>query len=292
MFPAPAMPAFAPGQSTTSTEPMRYEDVAQDGCLLTTAIPPAMGGLWRDVLVGHAGARNAVAVGVIPILSRLTLCSFDQPIRVDRPIETISGFELAHERAGDQVTRIFMNVWSEVRGVAGRLSRKATAGDHALAGTLFAEHTFTRLLAPPGQRGVTRLDVEGYPAVPEATYTAPAPASAQDAPPGGRWLEELTPDLALACFTLDQTDSNQHVNSLTYVRVFQDAVSRRLAGTGRSLKLRTRAVDIAYRKPCFAGDRVRAHLRLFEHQGALGAAGHIAGEDDKVRCYVRVLLGK
>ena len=33
------------------------------------------------------------------------------------------------------------------------------AGDLALAGTLFAEHTYTRPLAPPDQRKVTRFGV-------------------------------------------------------------------------------------------------------------------------------------
>jgi hypothetical protein len=49
---------------------------------------------------------------------------------------------------------------------------------------------------------------------------------------------------------------------------------------------------IAYRKPCFAGDRVRAHVRLFDAAGTLGAAGFIAGpgEEGRPRCYVRVLM--
>src|SRR6266480_3111791 len=123
MFPAPPMPAFAPGHSTTTTGPLRYEDVTQDGRLLPLAIPPALGGLWRDVLVGHKGARNAIAAGVIPILTRLTIASIDQPIRVDRPIESFAGFELAHDD-----TRVFMNVWCEIRGTAGRLSRHGAAG--------------------------------------------------------------------------------------------------------------------------------------------------------------------
>jgi len=92
-------------------------------------------------------------------------------------------------------------------------------------------------------------------------------------------------------FTLDQTDANQHVNSLVYIRSFLDAAQRRLAATGQPLKLRSRAVDIAYRKPCFAGDRVRAHLRLFDLAGAVGAAGSFVGDDGKPRCYVRVLFG-
>jgi hypothetical protein len=61
--------------------------------------------------------------------------------------------------------------------------------------------------------------------------------------------------------------------------------------TGQPLKVGSRAIEIAYRKPCFAGDSVRAHLRLFELDGQPGAAGFIAGEGGKPHCYVRVLFG-
>ena len=114
---------------------------------------------------------------------------------------------------------------------------------------------------------------------------------AQELPPGARWLDELAADPTDYAFTLDQTDSNQHVNSLVYVRLFLDAINRRLLATGRSMRLRSRAVDIAYRKPCFAGDKVRARVRLFEHEGNVGAAGLIEGSDGKPRCYVRIQLG-
>ncbi|HSD90910.1 MAG TPA: hypothetical protein VLB44_25475 [Kofleriaceae bacterium] len=292
MFPAPAMPSFPPGHSAVTKSYLRYEDVTQDGRLIPIATPSALSGLWREVLVDHVGARNALKQGIIPILTRLTLHSLEQPIRVDRQIEALTGFALAHDLQDGQVSKLYMNVWCEIRGIAGKLGRTSTAGALALAGTVFAEHTFTRLLAPPDQRKVTRLGVEGYPDVPETRYTAPAPTTAQEPPEGGRWLDELAPDPAEYVFTLDQTDSNQHVNSLVYVRIFHDAINRRLAAVGQPLKARSRAVDIAYRKPCFAGDRVRIQLRLFEHSGGLGAAGLVAGSDDgKPRCYVRVLLG-
>ena len=291
MFPAPAMPSFPPGHSTTTTAYLRYEDVTQDGHLIPVAAPSTLAGLWRDVLVNHAGARNALQVGIIPILTRLTINSLEQQIRVDRPIESRTGFALAHDTQDGEVARLFMNVWCEIRGVAGRLGRNAGAGGElAPCGTVFAEHTFTRPLAPPDQRRVTRLGVEGYPDVPDAVHAAPAPASAMEAPAGATWLDELAPDPAEYAFTLDQTDSNQHVNSLVYIRLFHDALNRRLAATGRGMRLRSRAVDIAYRKPCFAGDRVRASLRLFESPEGLGAAGLVAGVDGKPRCYVRVLV--
>jgi hypothetical protein len=291
LFPHPPMPAFADGYATTFDAYLRYEDVAQDGRMMPIALPPAMSGLWQAAIVNTPGSRSSIAKGVIPILTRLTIASREQPIRVDHPVQCRAGFELAHARSGDDVTRLFMNVWCEVAGIAGRIGPRAPGGERAVAGTVFAEHTFTRPLAPPDQRRVTRLEADGWPEVPSARYDAPAPETAQEPPAGGRWTTELAPDPCEVVFTLDQTDSNQHVNSLVYIRIFLDAAQRAIARTGHALKIRSRAVDIAYRKPCFAGDRVRAQLRLFELDGAPGAAGAIVGDDGKPRCYVRVVYG-
>ena len=291
LFPYPPVPAFADGFATTFDAYLRYEDVAQDGRMMPIALPPAMSGLWQAAIVNTPGSRSSIAKGVIPILTRLTLESREQPIRVDRPVQCRAGFELAHARSGDDVTRLFMNVWAEVTGVAGRIGPRPPSGELAMAGTVFAEHTFTRPLAPPDQRRVTRLDAEGWPAIPSARYDAPAPETAQEPPAGARWTSDVATDPAEVVFTLDQTDSNQHVNSLVYIRIFLDAAQRQIAHAGHALKIRSRAVDIAYRKPCFAGDRVRAQVRLFELAGALGAAGSIVGADGKPRCYVRVLYG-
>ncbi len=289
-FPQPAMPAFPADQAASFQSFPRYEDVAQDGRVMPIALPPAMSGLWQATIVNSPGARNAVAKGVIPILTRLTLAARDQPIRVDRPVSSRAGYELACSRVNGEVAKIFMNVWCEVSGVAGRIGpRQAAAGELAVAGTVFAEHTFTRPLAPPDQRRVTRLDAEGYPEIPPTLYDAPTAETAQDAPAGARWTTELEADPTPIVFTLDQTDSNQHVNSLVYIRVFLDAAQRRFAAAGHGLKILSRAVDIGYRKPCFAGDQVRTHLRLFDAGGAIGAAGFIAGDDGKPRCYVRCL---
>lgn len=292
MFSTPAAPPFPPGFSATSSAHLRYEDVTMDGRLIPIAAPAGLAGLWREVLVAHPGARNALQLGIIPILTRLTIQTAETSIRVDRPVETRNGFALAHARdeRGD-VARLFMNVWCEIHGIAGRLGRANTAGELTFAGSVFAEHTFTRPLAPPDQRRVVRLGVEGYPDVPELPYAQPAPSTAAEAPDGAAWIDELAPDTADYVFTLDQSDSNQHVNSLVYIRLFMEAVNRRLAAVGRPLRVRATAVDVGYRKPCFPGDKVRAHLRLYQLGDALGAAGSVIGDDGKPRCYVRVALG-
>ncbi|MBA3464956.1 MAG: hypothetical protein H0T46_33790 [Deltaproteobacteria bacterium] len=290
MFPAPPAPAFPADQAVTSEGALRYEDCVQDGRMIPIAMPPSMSGLWRTVLAKHPGQRNALAAGVIPILTRMTIQSFDQPIRIDRPIETRGGFLLAHDKEGDDVKRLFMNVWTEVHGIAGRIGPRQVDGALSPAGTLFAEHTFTKLFAPPDQRKVTALEFDGYPRIPETHYPAPSPRTAADVPAGGTWLDDLSIDPVDIVFSLDQTDANQHVNSLVYIRTFLDAAQRRLAASGRPLKLRSKAVDIAYRKPCFAGERVHIELRQFSLGECLGAAGVISGDDDKPRCYVRVLF--
>ena len=289
MFPAPPKPEFPPDRASTTTDLLRYEDVTQDGRLISLAIPPQLGGLWREAVRRHPGARSSQAKGVIPLLTRLTIHALDQPIRVDRVVEARAGFELAHDGGDDTSRRLFMTVWCDVHGAAGRIVPREPAGPLSLAGTLFAEHTFTRPFAAPDQRRVTRLDADGYPVIPDTLYPSPAPRTAMDAPAGATWLDDLAPDAAEMCFTLDQTDSNQHVNSMVYVRLFLDAAQRRL----KTPRVRSRAVDIAYRKPCFAGDRVRCHVRLFELGGAVGAAGFVAapGEEAKPRCYVRVVFG-
>lgn len=293
MFDAPAAPQFAPGTFVTSSLWMRYEDVTMDGRLQPIPATAGLAPLWREALVHHAGHRNSIRAGVVPILTRMTIATLDQQVRIDRPFETTNGFVLAHDRdAAGAVTRLFMNIWCELRGVAGRLGRDST-GELSPAGNVFCEYTYTRPLAPPDKRRVLAFDgIDGLPSVPEARYAAPAPATAGEPPPGAQWLDEPLPDKVDYVFTLDQTDSNQHVNSLVYIRLFLEAVNRRLADGAHPLRVRAKAVDVAYRKPCFAGDRVRAHVRLWRLGDVLGAAGFVTGSDDgKPRCYLRVTLG-
>ena len=300
-FPAPPAPPFTPDQATTSTHYPRYEDCTQDGRLTTLAIPPSLATTWNARDARHPGARRARATGLVSLMTRLTVTSLDQPVRVNRPFEVAGGFQIAHDRdQAGAVSKLFMNVWTDVRGRP-HLPREAWAahpasapGELVLAGQAFVEHTFTRPFGPPEQRRVVSLaGIEGFPDVPEARYHQPAPASAAEAPAGASWIDELAPDPVDTMFTLDQTDANQHVNSLVYVRLFLAAVQRRLASGGHPARLRSKAFDIAYRKPSFVGERIRAHIRMFAHGDHIGGAGFLAaaGEETRPRCYVRVIYG-
>lgn len=295
-FPTPPRPDLPADAVATAGFPLRYEDLAQDGRMMTTAIPPAIGWtVWRQLLGQHPAAKAMQAAGITAILSRLTVDGSDQPIRVDRPVEASGGYQLAHHADGGAIDKLFLNMWVEVRGARGRIVPPEPAGPSVVAGRVFAEHTFTRLFAPPDQRRVTRLDLPGLPDVPPAAYAWAPPTTAMELPAGAVPLEDaIAPDVATTVFGLDHTDSNQHVNSLVYPRLFAEATLRRLAVLGRPRAGLVRSLDIAYRKPSFAGDEVRVHLRAFTLGDRVGAAGFVADARDpaaRPRCCARVVLG-
>jgi len=63
------------------------------------------------------------------------------------------------------------------------------------------------------------------------------------------------------------------------------------AQNGKSRVVLVRALDIAYRKPSFAGDRVQVHLKMFEIGGRIGAAGFLAAPGEtRPRVCARILL--
>jgi hypothetical protein len=316
-FPAPPMPDFAPERVATASFQLRYEDIAQDGRMMATALPPAIGWtVWRQLLADHPAASEMQRQGLVAILSRLTVEGSDESIRVDRRVDATGGYQVAHSSTGTAVVpggsttgpakagqpaqpaappvvdKLFLNMWVEVRGARGRVFPPEGPGPAVVAGRVFAEHTFTRLFAPPEQRRVTRLDIPGLPAVPDARYDFPLPATAMDLPDGAVALDDAyLPDDTVTAFGLDHTDSNQHVNSLVYPRLFLEAALRRLTLPRPAL---VRALDIAYRKPSFAGDRVRLHLRTFRLADRFGAAGFLVSADDpalRPRCCARILLG-
>ncbi len=293
-FPSPEMPELPADHVATAEFQLRYEDLAQDGRMMMTALPPALGWtVWR-ALRNKLSPRQVQARGIVPILTRLTIDGTDATIRVDQGIEGTGGYELARHAPKGPVERLFMNMWVEVRGPSGRMMPPAGPGPMVVAGRLFAEHMFTKLFAPPAERKVTRLDVEGV-AEPTADYAFPGADTARQLPEGAVAIDDdFRVDPTEICFGLDHTDSNQHVNSLVYPRLFAEAALRRLAEHGRSRNVLVRHLDIAYRKPSFAGDRVRVHVRGFLLGDRPGIVGVLVGEGeplDRPRCAARILLG-
>jgi hypothetical protein len=278
-----------------ATVRLRWEDVAQDGRIILTALAPAIDWtIWNGLLKDHRGVLESERQGIVSILTRMTAVGTDEHIRVIEPVTGRGTYQLAHSVGADgEVDRLFMTAWVEVRGTRGLVWKPEKNAPQVNAGQMFVEHTFTRLFAPPDQRKIKRFEIPDLPAVPPARYDAPAPTTAMNVPDGAEPLDEAyVADAAEICFGLEHTDANQHVNSLVYPRLFAEAALRRLAARGDSRVVLVRALDIAYRKPSFAGDRVRVHQRLFRDGGRIGAAGYLAADGEtKPRVCCRILLG-
>lgn len=281
LFEMPKLPA---DQMNAAEVPVRYEDIAQDGRVVLMALPHALGDVvWQKLLGEHPATRAAREAGIVPILTRLVVTGGDGVVPATRPMSGRGGFDFAHTRAaGGAVERILLHIWVSVEGIEGRTHQPPPSeAEHRVSvGTIYGEHVLTRLFAPPGQRKVTALSLPGMPAVPPAEQIWSPATDLLAIPDGAVALDdELRADSVPVVFGLSHTDSNQHVNSLVYPRLFEDAALRRLAELGHSPRLLARQVEIGYRKPCFAGDRMRIHLRAFSLDDSLGAVGAFFPDD-------------
>jgi acyl-CoA thioesterase FadM len=258
---------------------LRFEDVTQEGRLVLEALPNALGPtIWRGILAHDPSSSATFAAGIVPILSRFVLEGAPGPFSANVPVEAEGTCQLA--RADDG--RFMLDMWADLYGPIGRTyGSTEKAGERALAGRVLAEHVLTRPFAPPGERRVTSLD---FPGAPKVTATRPPPPAYEviaSVPEGATPLEASKGvDAVPITFGLMHTDSNHHVNSLVYMRVFEEAALRRFAAIGRGSNLLGRTLDVAYRKPCFAGQTMRVVQQAFEWEGRLGMAAVLVEESD------------
>jgi acyl-CoA thioesterase FadM len=270
--PASAIPAFPQDSPRAAASVhLRFEDVTQDGRLVLESLPNALGPtVWR-VLFSHDPVPAAIfAQGIVPILSRLVIEGYSGPVSPNVAIDALGTFRLARTEEG----RFLLDMWADLRGVVGRAHGKTERdGERILAGRILAEHVLTRPFGPPEKRRVTSLDFPGAPTNLPVRAPSPSYDAIASVPAGATALEPArSPDVMPIVFGLVHTDGNMHINSLVYLRVFEEAALRRFAALGKGSVLLGRSIDIAYRKPCFAGQTMRVVQQAFEHDGRLGMA--------------------
>lgn len=277
----PAFPEVPSSQRGSGGVFMRYEDVAQDGSLKVGGMPAAiglvcMGKLWFKTPL----SRGLHPHGIVPILTRLAMQTTGGPVSVRKQIEVEGLYQVGHARdASGAVSRILVNTHAELYAPVGRTHppQPANAGERVHVGRVFAEHVFTRPFGPPATRKVLALPTDDGPFVPPQALVSRAATAALTAPEPAQWLEPaLALDPTPLAFGLSHTDSNQHVNSLVYPQLFEDAALRRLMDLGHDTRaLLVDLIDVSFRKPCFAGQRMHVWLRAFERDGQLGAVGYL-----------------
>ena len=280
----------------------RYDDIGQSGHLLLTALPVALGQTGWALVSQFVPEGTFQQTRVIPILSRFVVETGTAPFSVNAHMDAEASIQFAHTLgANGLIERIVLNMWCSVHGQAGHTHGFSipNAGERLFAGRVFAEHVLTRPFDPPETRRVTELELPGFPRIPDARYEWKAPETLLQLPEGAQWLDEaFVYDAAPIVFGSDRTDPNQHVNSLVYPRLFMDAILRRLWDHGKRYALRADALEIAYRKPSFAGDRVHVALRVFACGERWGAAAMLVSDEDttrpielaKPRCFARMWL--
>lgn len=288
------------GERVQGQLPMRYEDVAQDGRLVFETIPVGLAIIWGKLLGSGPEREALLAGGVIPILTRLHIEGGPGPFAMDHPLEVEGGYRLAHDVDGNgQVARLLLDMDASLYGPKGRtnLPPPDDAGTRALAGRVRAEHVFTRPFAAAGDRKVLALDLGGKPFVPPAHRRWLPAATVLEVPAEARALDEAyVDDPARLWLGLTHTDSNQHVNSLVYPRFFEEAALRRVAALGRSTALLARELEVAYRRPSFAGEQLKVVVRAFELgkqvlcTGAFFGAGEDPTDLGRARAFVRMTL--
>jgi hypothetical protein len=289
----PALTQLAGEQRANGSVFVRYEDIAQDGSLKVGGMLPgvglvAMGKLWFKTELSRATRPQ----GVLPILTRLVMQSTGGPMAVRTPFEAEGAYELAHVRDEQgAVTRILLHARAELHAPIGRTHppQPANFGERVHVGRVFTEHVFTRPFGPRGERKVVALPSADGPVVPGPTLVAHDPLATLELPSGARWLEDhLKQDDAPLAFGLTHTDSNQHVNSLVYPQLFEDAALRRVMDLGHDTSaLLVDHIDVSFRKPCFAGQRMFLWVRAFDRAGTLGVVGYLGeqgSEPSRAHC--------
>jgi hypothetical protein len=288
----PVFPKVPPEQRTEGAFYMRYEDVSQDGALKVGAMPAAIGLVCMGKLWFKTSTSSQLrAKGVVPILTRISMVTTGGPLSVRNKVEADGVYELGHTRDDHgQVSRILINGHAELYAPAARTHppQPANAGERVHVGSVFAEHVFTRPFGPAKDRKVLALPTSQGALVPEQRLPFSSPLSTLSIQPAA-WLEPgLTLDPVPATFGITHTDSNQHVNSLVYPQLFEEAALRRMFDLGYSTKaLLVDQLDVSFRKPCFAGDRMYLWLRAFQHAGKLGALAYMGPPDcapEKAHC--------
>jgi hypothetical protein len=261
---------------------LRYEDVAEDGRVKLETLPSSLGVVWRGMLSGTPEAAALRAAGIVPILRRLVIVGTPTPIAIHRPLDVEGSWETAHTAEGH--TRFLMNMRVDLSGPRGLTNGPPPdrAGELERVGGVYAEHVLTRPFAPKHERRVERLP-EGIDRGPAREWIPQESLLLTQAESVDATLVERGSVFFAKC----HTDSNQHVNSLVYPRLFEERAVLAWGDGG----LLAREIEIAWHKPSFAGDLPLVHVRRVrsgERRGAIATLS-VPGEPHP-RCTARLWL--
>lgn len=275
---------------------LRREDVSQEGRLRVEALPVALGALlWDRILPKGPIGPQLRADGIQPFLTRLVGLGGEGPVAV-APARVCVRWRLARVEDDDgEVERIVALAWFEVHGsrARGPGPHPEGGGESTRAGRWFAEYTLTRPRAPPAQRVVRGLRVPGVSTAALGRYAVDAPGALAALPRGATVLDpHAVPDPADGVFGVDDTDGDRRVNVAAVVRTLRAAALRRLLQVGHPGPHALGELEIAFRRPIFAGGAARIALRAFGVGARVGVSADLGPLDPGARrvCHARLVF--
>lgn len=285
------MPASSQGAGTFVT---RYEDVSQDGRIGLRALSNGIGAaVWRSTLLKHPAYGALRGSGIVPILARLVLEGGGGPVSVASDVSAQGSFVLTRAVDARGEARLRIDMWADMFGIAGRSHGGGpdNAGERIPLGRMYAEQVLTRPFGPPEQRKVDVLP-EGH-GLEERTAAWSPPEGLLALPEGAEWIDGESRDPSITVFGVGHTDSNQHVNSLVYPHLLEEAALRWAHGALGAAPRFARFVELRYRKPFFAGEVCQLILRGYRGDG--GGLGLLArfvapGSEERPHAYGRLEL--
>jgi hypothetical protein len=304
--PEPEVPEEQIGEADLE---LRYEDVCQDGRLRLAGVWAPMGRiLWSKMRVAHALQRLR-GQGVRNVLSFIAIHAEDEPVTVRARALSRVRFQLGHTLdARGEPNRIIFNTWLRTEAPRGKRGDPSAepSGERVLVAKAFGQHVLTRPRAARGEHRVLTLEDPELPAVPEQHMPWRDADGLLVLPEGAQPLDpEPRAEEAAFVFGLVHTDGNQHVNFLIYPRLAEDAALRRLSEHGIDARLLGRRAEVGYKRPCFAGDRMRVVTQAFRLGDELGAiAALVADSGDlprgaagwaefgRLHCVTRMVLSR
>lgn len=232
--------------------PYAFDDVCERGSLKLTSIlrvtAPRHFDLWTSEIGGPDFFQRTGLF--IPIVA-LDIFVADLPIRLGAPLEIDITIRLGAQLDGSgQVRRLLSESTGEVH------APHAQTGERVLVARNLKHNALSRNDPDPARRRVTELpESMNLGRVPTRLVEFATIADLASAPSDFSRMADFT-DQVPHVWSYEQTDMNQHIHAMEYVRMMELFAVDQLAELGRNPReYAFRRARIAFRKPCFTGER-------------------------------------
>lgn len=248
----------------TFEAPFSFEEISERGALKLTSVlrttAPRHFELWLDEIGGPDFFE--VTGQFIPIVA-FDLFVSDQPIQMGAPFEVDVSIRLGRQLGHDgEVRRLISESIAEV------FSQHAKTGERVLIARNLKHNALSRNDPDPDARRVTELHPSmNLGSVPKRTISFPT-VNTLLAETAGREAAAKFEDADPHYWSYLQTDMNQHIHAMEYVRMMELFAVDHLAAFGQSPRdYVIERARVAFRKPCFTGETYHRTARYYDEDG-------------------------